>query len=159
VGLGKGGNIPIDTTICLEFTPQNRRFSLAPLSVFQQIGAVVCSAIEYSFIPKWSCKPDFLTADPLPSCRNVAHGVACSSKSQDMGHRYLLYTLRAITLSVFFVRFVVFRFQDSPKFLLYVRTRVRSSPGSVGESLLGLLTPLKRLMTPRTLSAIHFSYR
>lgn len=35
-----------------------------------------------------------------------------------MGWRYL-YTLGAITLLVFFLRFVVFRFQESPKFLLY----------------------------------------
>ena len=36
-----------------------------------------------------------------------------------MGWRYLLYTLGAITLLVFFLRFVVFRFQESPKFLVY----------------------------------------
>lgn len=119
VGFGVGGNIPIDTTICLEFIPQNRRFLLALLSIFQPIGVVLCSAIAYGFIPKWSCKPDFSTADPLPSCRNVASGVACCSKSQNMGYRYLLYTLGAITLTVFFVRFVIFRFQESPKFLVY----------------------------------------
>ncbi|TID13026.1 membrane transporter [Venturia nashicola] len=119
VGFGVGGNIPIDTTICLEFIPQNRRFLLALLSIFQPIGVVLCSVIAYGFIPKWSCKPDFSTADPLPSCRNVASGVACCSKSQNMGYRYLLYTLGAITLTVFFVRFVIFRFQESPKFLVY----------------------------------------
>jgi MFS family permease len=119
VGFGVGGNIPIDTTICLEFIPQNRRFLLALLSVFQPIGVVLCSAIAYGFIPKWSCKPDFSTADPLPSCRNASSGVPCCSKSQNMGYRYLLYTLGAITLFVFFVRFVIFRFQESPKFLIY----------------------------------------
>ncbi|KAE9967622.1 hypothetical protein BLS_006267 [Venturia inaequalis] len=119
VGFGVGGNIPIDTTICLEFIPQNRRFLLALLSIFQPIGVVLCSAIAYGFIPKWSCQPDFSTADPLPSCRNVPSGVACCSKSQNMGYRYLLYTLGAITLTVFFVRFVVFHFQESPKFLVY----------------------------------------
>lgn len=36
-----------------------------------------------------------------------------------MGWRYLLFTLGAITLIVFSLRFVVFRFQESPKFLLY----------------------------------------
>ena len=36
-----------------------------------------------------------------------------------MGWRYLLFTLGAICLFVFFLRFVVFRFQESPKFLLY----------------------------------------
>ncbi len=36
-----------------------------------------------------------------------------------MGWRYLMFTLGAICLFVFFLRFVVFRFQESPKYLLY----------------------------------------
>ena len=36
-----------------------------------------------------------------------------------MGWRYLLYTLGAVTLLVFILRFGVFRFQESPKFLVY----------------------------------------
>ncbi|CAF9935599.1 hypothetical protein IMSHALPRED_010283 [Imshaugia aleurites] len=88
VGFGVGGNIPIDTTICLEFLPQNRRFLLAMLSVFQPLGVVISSGIAYGFIPF-------------------------------MGWRYTLICLGAICLTIFFLRFVVFRFQESPKFLLY----------------------------------------
>lgn len=36
-----------------------------------------------------------------------------------MGWRYTLLCLGALCLSVFFLRFVVFRFQESPKYLLY----------------------------------------
>ena len=36
-----------------------------------------------------------------------------------MGWRYVLFTLGGITLAAFFIRFVVFNFQESPKFLLY----------------------------------------
>ena len=36
-----------------------------------------------------------------------------------MGWRYTLFTLGAITLLAFFLRFIVFRFQESPKYLLY----------------------------------------
>ena len=36
-----------------------------------------------------------------------------------MGWRYTLLCLGAICLAIFFLRFVVFRFQESPKFLLY----------------------------------------
>ena len=36
-----------------------------------------------------------------------------------MGWRYLLFTQGAICVIVFVLRFVVFRFQESPKFLLY----------------------------------------
>lgn len=36
-----------------------------------------------------------------------------------MGWRYTLICLGAICVTIFFLRFVVFRFQESPKFLLY----------------------------------------
>ncbi|KAF2727885.1 MFS general substrate transporter [Polyplosphaeria fusca] len=120
VGFGVGGNIPIDTTITLEFTPQNRRYMLPLLSVFQPIGVVICSAIAYGFIPNYSCSPNFSQGDDaLPACKTVADGQPCCRKSDNMGWRYLLYTLGAITLLVFFLRFVVFTFQESPKFLVY----------------------------------------
>lgn len=118
-GFGVGGNIPIDTTITLEFTPQNRRYLLPLLSVFQPLGVVICSAIAYGFIPEYSCSPNFSEANPLPSCNNVGPGTECCTKASNMGWRYLLFTLGGITLLVFFLRFVVFRFQESPKFLLY----------------------------------------
>lgn len=119
VGFGVGGNIPIDTTITLEFTPSNRRYLLPLLSIFQPIGVVICSAIAYGFIPNYSCSPNFSESDSLKACSAVAAGQPCCTKGSNMGWRYLLYTLGSITLLVFFLRFVVFRFQESPKFLLY----------------------------------------
>ncbi|KAF2129331.1 MFS general substrate transporter [Dothidotthia symphoricarpi CBS 119687] len=118
-GFGVGGNIPIDTTITLEFTPQNKRYLLPLLSIFQPLGVVICSVIAYGFIPNFSCSPNFSEENPLPSCHGVAAGVACCTKASNMGWRYLLFTLGGITLFIFFLRFVVFRFQESPKFLLY----------------------------------------
>jgi MFS family permease len=119
-GFGVGGNIPIDTTITLEFTPQSHRYLLPLLSVFQPIGVVICSVIAYGFIPNYSCSPNFSEGDAaLPSCNNVSAGVECCRKQDNMGWRYLLYTLGCVTLLVFFLRFVIFRFQESPKFLLY----------------------------------------
>lgn len=118
-GFGIGGNIPIDTTICLEFIPQNRRFLLALLSIFQPIGVVLTSVIAYGFIPNYSCSPNFSEANPLPSCNIASPGEACCDKAHNMGWRYLMFTLGAITLGVFFLRFVVFNFQESPKFLVY----------------------------------------
>ncbi|KAK5708748.1 hypothetical protein LTR17_020402 [Elasticomyces elasticus] len=119
VGFGIGGNIPIDTTICLEFIPQNRRFLLALLSLFQPIGVVICSAIAYGYIPNYSCSPNFSESDPLPSCNLVAAGEACCTRASNMGWRYLMFTLGAITLGVFLLRFAVFNFKESPKFLVY----------------------------------------
>ncbi|KAH7116156.1 major facilitator superfamily domain-containing protein [Dendryphion nanum] len=71
VGFGVGGNIPIDTTITLEFTPQNRRYLLPLLSVFQPIGVVICSVVAYGFIPNYSCSPNFSEPNPLSACSVV----------------------------------------------------------------------------------------
>lgn len=73
VGFSMGGNIPIDTTIALEFTPRRR------VTVLQRC----------------ALRP-------------------CCHKSDNMRWRCLLYSLGAITLLVFLLRFVAFRFQESP---------------------------------------------
>ncbi|KAJ4346069.1 hypothetical protein N0V95_005744 [Ascochyta clinopodiicola] len=118
-GFGVGGNIPIDTTITLEFTPESKRYLLPLLSIFQPLGVVICSVMAYGFIPVHSCSPNFSEAGPLPSCKNVDIDVSCCKKGDNVGWRYLLYTLGALTLLVFVLRSVIFRFQESPKFLLY----------------------------------------
>ncbi|KAK3168816.1 hypothetical protein OEA41_005264 [Lepraria neglecta] len=118
VGFGVGGNIPIDTTICLEFLPQNRRFLLALLSVFQPLGVVIACGIAYGFIPFYSCG-NGSDGKPLLACNNVALGAPCCTKSSNFGWRYTLLCIGAICIVVFFLRFVVFNFQESPKFLLY----------------------------------------
>ena len=118
VGFGVGGNIPIDTTITLEYLPQKRRFLLACLSVFQPIGVVVCSAIAFGFIPVFACSPNFSEKNPLPSCNNVTDSTPCCSRQDNMGWRFLLYTLGAITLAVFFLRFAVFDFCETPNFCI-----------------------------------------
>ncbi|KAL9624815.1 MAG: hypothetical protein Q9160_000861 [Pyrenula sp. 1 TL-2023] len=112
VGIGVGGNIPIDTTITLEFLPTNRRFLLALLSIFQPLGVVLCCIIAYGLVPKHSC------ATNLKACNQVSPGTPCCTKSQNMGWRYLVFTMGGITLFVFFLRFFVFKFRESPKFLL-----------------------------------------
>lgn len=112
-GLGIGGNIPIDTTICLEQLPMKARWLLPTLSIFQPLGVVICSALAYAYIPNHSCAPD------LQSCNLVAAGQACCTKADNYGWRYLMFTLGAFTIIVFFARFALFRFQESPKFLLY----------------------------------------
>lgn len=120
VGVGVGGNIPIDTTITLEAIPQRHRRLLPFLSVFQPIGVTICVALAYAFIPTYSCDPPWVFTDTmLPSCTPGVSPPDCCGKSNNMGWRYLLYTIGAITLACFLLRFVAFRFRESPKFLLY----------------------------------------
>lgn len=90
-GFGVGGNIPIDTTITLEFTPESKRYLLPLLSIFQPLGVVICSIMAYGFIPVHSCSPNFSEVGPLPSCKNVGIEVACCKKEDNVGWRYLLY--------------------------------------------------------------------
>ncbi|KAF2083523.1 MFS general substrate transporter [Saccharata proteae CBS 121410] len=118
-GFGIGGNIPIDTTIVLEFIPHNKRFLLALLSIFQPIGVVICSAIAYGFIPPYSCSPNFSEANPLPSCHNVGAGEDCCRKEDNMGWRYLMFTLGGITIFTFVMRTLIFSMKESPKYLVY----------------------------------------
>lgn len=92
-GFGVGGNIPIDTTITLEFTPESKRYLLPLLSIFQPLGVVICSVMAYGFIPVHSCSPNFSEAGSLPSCKNVDIDVACCRKEDNAGWRYLLFVL------------------------------------------------------------------
>jgi MFS family permease len=108
--LGLGGNIPIDATIALEFLPQNRRFLVALLSLWQPIGVVIASVIAYGTAAKWRCNPD------LPACGTGER--PCCTVSSNMGWRYEVIILGCMTLIVFVLRFFVFNFLESPKFLL-----------------------------------------
>ncbi|KAI5475236.1 hypothetical protein MNV49_001716 [Pseudohyphozyma bogoriensis] len=101
-GFGLGGNVPIDSTIVLEYLPQNRRWLLVLLSSWQPAGLVINAAIAFGLVPKYRCDPN------APTC----------AKGDNMGWRYLMIVLGAITLTVFLLRFVVFTFHESPKFLL-----------------------------------------
>lgn len=119
-GFGVGGNIPIDTTITLEHTPQSKRYLLPLLSVFQPIGVVICSVLAYGFIPTYSCSPNFSEGDQaLPACSAMDTGEACCTKASNMGWRYLLFTLGSLSVLIFILRSIVFDFQESPKFLVY----------------------------------------
>ncbi|KAJ4348012.1 uncharacterized protein N0V89_009384 [Didymosphaeria variabile] len=110
--LGLGGNIPIDATIALEFLPQSRRNLVALLSLWQPIGVIAASGIAYGTAAKWRCDVD------LPSCKAVGAGEACCTVSSNMGWRYEVIILGCVTLFIFFLRFFVFNFYESPKFLL-----------------------------------------
>ena len=79
---------------------------------------MVTSGIAYGFIPKYSCGNGADGKQLLP-CSQVPVGQPCCTKASNMGWRYTLFTLGAITLFIFVMRVVVFRFQESPKFLLY----------------------------------------
>ncbi|TFK51965.1 MFS general substrate transporter [Heliocybe sulcata] len=111
-GFGIGGNIPTDASIVHEFLPHGHKFLLAALSLFQPLGVVICSVVAWGFIPPNSCAPG------LKSCSITTPGEQCCARRDNLGWRLTTNTIGAITLFCFFLRFVVFNFQESPKFLL-----------------------------------------
>lgn len=112
VGFGVGGNIPIDTTITLEALPTRRRFLLVLLSLFQPVGVLVASGIAYGYIPTFSCGSGSADLSANPSAE-----ATCTSHD-NRGWRYYLYTLGAITIGIFLLRFLIFKFHESPAFLI-----------------------------------------
>ncbi|KAL7940886.1 sugar transporter-like protein [Trichoderma barbatum] len=110
--IGLGGNIPIDATIALEFMPPSRRYLVSLLSMWQPIGVVVASAIAYGTAAKYRCNAT------LPACNAVSDGQPCCSVSSNMGWRYMVIIIGSMTLFIFFARYLIFRFHESPKFLL-----------------------------------------
>lgn len=114
--LGLGGNIPIDATIALEFIPQKNRNMVTLLSLWQPVGVVFASAVAYGTAAKYRCPT---TTPELPGCNTVAKGVTCCTPSSNMGWRYEFIILGGVTLVIFFLRYFVFHFHESPKVWQY----------------------------------------
>ncbi|KAE8225787.1 hypothetical protein CF319_g1529 [Tilletia indica] len=108
LGIGLGGNLPVDGMLFLEFIPGKNQHLLTLLSVFWAIGQLIASLIAWAFIANYSC-PDALAG--------VANPPACL-RSENPGWRYTFYTLGAFTFVLFIFRFAVFSLPESPKFLV-----------------------------------------
>jgi MFS family permease len=129
-GFGVGGNIPIDTIICLEVIPDKDKFFIALLSVFQPLGVVFCSLVGLGFVPKYNCiqegQSSCQTGDGaetgnkpgcIPACDRVPIGTPCCRPEDNSGWRYLLYTLGAISFLILAYRYA-FNFQESAKYYI-----------------------------------------
>ncbi|KAE8144425.1 major facilitator superfamily domain-containing protein [Aspergillus avenaceus] len=112
LGLGVGGNLPVDGALFLEFLPFASGNLLTMLSVWWPIGNLIASLLAWAFVPTYTCESG------LPSCQKVADGVRCCRKEDNMGWRYLILTLGALTFVMFLCRFFLFHLYESPKYLL-----------------------------------------
>lgn len=102
IGLGVGGNLPVDGALFLEFLPFESGNLLTLLSVWWPVGQLISSLLAWAFIPSYSCSSTALTC----------------TKAENWGWRYLVLTLGAITFVMFLCRFFLFHLYESPKFLL-----------------------------------------
>ena len=82
--------------------------------MWQPIGVVVASAIAFGTAAKYRCDVN------LPACNapGLGSGEACCTVSSNMGWRYEVIIIGVITLMVFIVRYFIFSFHESPKFLI-----------------------------------------
>lgn len=100
VGVGVGGNLPVDSAVFLDFVPGSHQYLLTILSIWWCLGQLLSSLIAWPLIAGYSC----------------ASASDCT-KSDNMGWRYLLIILGGITLSLWAVRFFTFTLLESPRFL------------------------------------------
>ncbi|KAJ5863697.1 uncharacterized protein N7529_005613 [Penicillium soppii] len=80
LGLGVGGNLPVDGALFLEFLPFVSGNMLTMLSVWWPIGQLIGSLLAWAYIPNYSCT-----------------GYEGCTREKNMGWRYLVLTLGAIT--------------------------------------------------------------
>lgn len=112
LGLGVGGNLPVDGALFLEYLPMASNNLVTMLSAWWGVGNLIASVVAWGFIPKYTC------AEGTKPCSQVPDGVPCCRKRDNMGWRYMVLTLGALTAIMFLCRFLLFHLFESPKYLL-----------------------------------------
>lgn len=111
MGFGVGGNLPVDGTMYLEFLPGSHQWVLTLLSMWWAVGQVVASLISWAFIARYSSDCKDYTYD---SAGNI---IGYCSRESNMGWRYAYFTLGAMMLFLWGMRFFVLPVYESPKYL------------------------------------------
>ncbi|KAL6407177.1 membrane transporter [Ilyonectria robusta] len=103
IGVGTGGNQPVDSAIFLEFIPATHQYLLTMQSGFWSVGQAVAALIGWPLIANFSCPSD----TPAGECRY----------EDNLGWRYTYWTFGGLTLAMFLMR-LFFRVYETPKYLL-----------------------------------------
>lgn len=103
IGVGTGGNQPVDSAIFLEFTPATHQYLLTMQSAFWSVGQAVAALLAWPLIANFSC-PSGLGPG---QCRY----------EDNLGWRYTLWLFGGLTLAMFLLR-LLFRVPETPKYLL-----------------------------------------
>lgn len=115
LGVGLGGNLPVDGMLFLEFIPGSKQYLLTLLSVFWSLGQLFASLIAWAFIANYTCEG---TNNPGDQTQNGGEYPSGCTREENNGWRYTFYTLGAVTFVMFLMRFAVFQLPESPKFLV-----------------------------------------
>ncbi|PWN52868.1 MFS general substrate transporter [Violaceomyces palustris] len=101
LGLGVGGNLPVDGAMLIEFVPGTHQWILTGLSIFWSFGQLFAALVGWALIPNFRCE----SATDCPRASN-------------MGWRYTWFTLGGLTFLLWVLRFFVYPIPESPKFLI-----------------------------------------
>ena len=101
LGLGLGGNLPVDGAMLIEFMPSSYQWILTFLSIFWCFGQLFAAFIGWAFTTNYRCE----SADSCP-------------RESNMGWRYTWFLLGAVTFILWTARFFVYPIPESPKFLI-----------------------------------------
>ncbi|KAH6702104.1 hypothetical protein BKA61DRAFT_681369 [Leptodontidium sp. MPI-SDFR-AT-0119] len=117
IGTAAGGNVPVDSLIFLEFVPGSHQWLLTALSAWLNFGQVIISLLGWVFQTNFSCAASstWLARDRI-AWDGAFLDQHCRLSLTD--RRYLLITLGALTLAFAFIRIVVFKMPESPRYLL-----------------------------------------
>ncbi|KAL6915136.1 hypothetical protein FSST1_012896 [Fusarium sambucinum] len=102
IGVGTGGNQPVDSAIFLEYIPATHQYLLTMQSAFWSVGQAAAALIAWPLIAGYSCKPD--------SDAGCTYG-------NNLGWRYTFWAFGGLTMTMFLLR-LLFRVYETPKFLL-----------------------------------------
>jgi MFS family permease len=103
MGLGFGGNLPIDGALFLECVPPSRQAMLTLMSLFWPIGGVVTALVGWGFL-------GFLPDSACASAENCTY-------EMNRGWRYCVFALGGLTLAMCLGRYL-FPLQESPKYYI-----------------------------------------
>lgn len=101
LGLGLGGNLPVDGAMLIEYIPGPQQWILTFLSLFWCIGQLYAALIGWAFITNFHC-------DSYTDC----------PRSSNWGWRYSWFLLGGTVMVMWIIRFFVYPIPESPKFLL-----------------------------------------
>ncbi|KAL4401362.1 transmembrane transporter [Malassezia pachydermatis] len=107
LGLGLGGNLPVDGAMLIEYIPGPHQWILTFLSLFWCIGQLYAALIGWAFISNYHC-----AAIDIGD-----HNMACP-KAENWGWRYSWFLLGGTVMLMWAIRFFVYPIPESPKFLL-----------------------------------------
>ena len=112
LGLGLGGNLPVDGAMLIEYIPGAQQWILTFLSLFWCIGQLYATLISWAFITNFYCEDNINWDGTDPAMRPPC------LKSDNWGWRYSWFLLGGTVMIMFLIRFLVYPVPESPKFLL-----------------------------------------